>query len=253
MRVTPRASTPLRPAIVAAALLAVLGLEGRAVAETADAVEGRLTLSVSYGFLARFYQADAASGANPYWGHGVFMRVGGERCGSICYGLNVSGHAGVDPSATGSVGVGPHIGLRWDGPSWSGPYFFRTGVSYQWLYAPEPSFANGTISLGDGRGAHGVNVWLSLGLELLANRLVTPIIAITGEYTAVVSTDPVEHLLSAQGVVGLTFGRRMVFGRGEETEAEEEEAPRAAEPEDIQLEEEDEERLREAEDELRGQ
>jgi hypothetical protein len=253
MRVTSRAPMHVHPAIAAAVLLAALGLEGRAAAETADAVEGRLTLLVSYGFLARFYQADAASGANPYWGHGVFMRVGGERCSSICYGLNVSGQAAVDPSGTGFVGVGPHIGLRWDGPSWAGPYYFRTGVSYMWLYAPEPTFSNGTISLGDGRSAHGVNVWLSLGLELLGNRVVTPIIALVGEYTAVVSTDPIEHLLSAQGVVGLTFGRRMVFNRGGETGAEVEQAPQAAEPDDIQLEDEDEERLREAEDELRGQ
>jgi hypothetical protein len=130
---------------------------------------------------------------------------------------------------------------------------FRTGASYVWLHSPEPSFENGGIVMGDAQSAHGVNIWLLLGLELLGgNRIVTPIIALAGEYTAVVSTDPIEHHLSAQGLVGLVLGRRMVFDRrGDEDEVEAEATPEAAEPEDIQLEEEDEERLREAEEDLR--
>ena len=236
-----------------AAMLTLFGASGLARAEMIDVVEGRLSLTASYGFLASFYQDDEASGANPVWGHGVFMRFGGERCGVVCVGLDVLGSVGVSPSSTGSVGVGPHIGLRWEGPDWAGSYFFRFGAAYYWLYAAEPTFEDGQIDLGEGRSAHGVGAWLTIGLEILrGDRLFNPIVGISGRYVAVVSTDPIEHNLSAQGLIGFTIGRRMVFGEQAELEV-----PGEAESNDrtvddrFELDEDEERQLEEAEEELR--
>lgn len=246
----------LGAACAAAALVLVLG-HGGAWAEDADIVEGRLTLTASYGFLASFYQDDRASGANPVWGHGVFLRFGGERCGAVCLGLSVQGSIGVDPSSSGSVGVGPHVGFRWEGPEWAGAYFFRVGASYFWLFAPEPVFDAGQIDYGEGQSAHGVGAWLTLGLEIFSgDRLFNPIVGIAGRYAAVVSTDPIEHNVSAQGFIGFNIGRRMIFGNADELEVgEERDDDRTVDDEDegdrFELDEDDERRLREAEEELR--
>jgi hypothetical protein len=245
-----------RVAAIAAVLVVLLVGSGRAWAEDVDVVEGRLTLTASYGFLAAFYQDDQASGANPKWGHGVFLRFGGERCGAVCLGLSLQGSVGVDPSSSGSVGVGPHIGLRWEGPTWAGPYFFRFGVSYYWLFTPEPVFDEGQIEYGDGRAAHGVGGWLTLGLEILrGQRLFNPIFGIAGRYVAVVSTDPIEHNLSAQGILGFTIGRRMTFGESDELDVDpDRDDDRTVDDDDddrFELDEEEERRLREAEEELR--
>jgi hypothetical protein len=235
----------------------------RAEAQGVDVHDSRLTLSASYGFLATFYSDDEASGANPNWGHGISLRLGGERCGRLCYGLSLLGSINVSPEASGSVGVGPHIGFRWGGPSWAGAYNFRLGAAYFWTHNPEPSFPNGEIQLGDGRGLHGVGAWLALGIELVRQpRLFTPIIGISGRYVASFSEDPVEHALAAQVYVGFALGRRLVFGEGEELDPQDPDAASdggevsADEDEDdasrFELDEEDERRLREAEEELRN-
>lgn len=229
---------------------------GQARAENIDVHESHLTLSAAYGFLTTFYQDDDASSSNPDWGHGVSLRLGGERCGVICYGLSVLGSVNVSPSASGSVGVGPHIGFRWGGPSWAGAYNFRFGAAYFWSYLREPDFSSGSLQLEDGRGLHGIGAWLAVGLELVRRpRLVTPIIGISGRYVASFSEQPVEHALAAQVYVGLSIGRRLVFGEGEELDVEgttdgSEILEDEDEDERFELDEEDEQRLREAEEEL---
>lgn len=188
-------------------------------ARAQDIVQGQLALSASYGFLATFYQTNEANGLNPHWGHGVFLRLGGERCGRVCVGLSAVGSVGVSPSSTGSVGGGPHIGFHWAGPDWAGAYHFRLGAAYYHLWTAQPSFDNGEIELGDSDGHHGVGAWFALGLELFRRPdLFNFMIGLKGRYAAVVSADPVEHQLSAQAFIGITFGRRLVFGEGEELE-----------------------------------
>ena len=246
-----RTRRPLMALALATASLCVGRLAGAEELERPDVVEGRLTLSASYGFDAIFFRDDNASGLNPFWGHGVFLRVGGERCGRVCLGLSGLGLIGVSPESSGSVGVGPHLGIRWGGPSWAGAYNFRFGVAYYWHHTPQPSFDNGIIELGEGRGAHGVGAWLAFGLELLRRPgLLTPIIGIRARYAAAVSGDPVEHHLSAQVYLGVAIGRRLIFGEGPELELDDHEGP-PIDDEPIELDEEEERILREAEDALR--
>ncbi len=239
------------------ALLAVTALASQARAQDVDIVEGRLSLTASYGFLAQFFQHSDVS-SEPVWGHGVFLRLGGERCAAVCLGISVLGSIMVSPGDTGSIGVGPHIGTSWEGPSWGGPYSFRFGAAYHWLRAsyPDPNDLEfGQIDLIGTQSAHGVGAWLAIDLELLPRtRFLAPVIGIRGSYVAVVTTDPVIHQLTGQVVFGLTLGRRLVFG-DEELErpsgADEEEREEEEEVPDEVEEDEDERRLQDAEDELR--
>ncbi|MBU1228324.1 MAG: hypothetical protein KJ698_14060, partial [Actinobacteria bacterium] len=183
----------------------------------------------------------------PAWGHGVYLQLTGERCTSVCLGLDVLGSVMVDPAKTGSVGVGPHIGINWTGPSWGGPYTFRFGAAYHWLQASLVEVNNGTVSLVGTQSAHGVGAWLSIDLELLPRaRFIAPVIGIRGAYVAVLSTDPIIHHLTGQVVFGFTLGRRLVFGEDGEDDAE---GPEDEEEElDLPADEDDNRRLREMED-----
>ena len=246
-------------------LLAIVATPTKAHAEEIEIHDGRLSIEAAYGFDTTFYQTDQADGANPYWGHGVFLRVGGERCGVVCLGVSVLGSVNIRPTSAGSVGPGLHIGARWGGPSWAGAYNFRFGVNYQWTYSPEPEFddVNLSIDLGDGRGGHGMGIWLALGVEFIRNvRLLTPTFGIKAQYTNSLTVEPREHHLSAQLYFGLTFGRRLVFGEGELIELETQDGDDAAgdtdviednedEDEQFELDAEEERRLEELEDELR--
>ena len=248
-----------------AALVASLVLLGGATAraEPSDAVEGRLTISAAYGFDAVYYQDQRASTANPAWGHGFFFRLGGERCGVLCVGLSVLGAVGVSPEGSGAIGVGPHIAYRFGGPDWAGPYNFRVGAAYYYSFTSIASVSDqGELVFGDVRGSSGVGLWFSIGLELRRRPAFwTPIIGIRGRYVAVIppsSADPEsyddtpEHHLSAEVFLGVSFGRRLVFGQGEELDVEQPEVePEGRREGAMELDEEEERILREAEDELR--
>jgi hypothetical protein len=214
-------STRARAFIVA---VTVASCAAPARAESDDFHEGRLSLNASYGFIAQFFQHDDVSSSDPEWGHGVYLQLTGERCTSVCLGLDVLGSVMIDPTETGSVGVGPHIGLSWTGPSWGGPYSFRFGAAYHWLRASLIEVNDGSVSLVGTQSAHGVGAWLSIDLELLPrSRLIVPVIGIRGAYVAVVSTEPVIHQLTGQVLLGFALGRRLDFGPEDESSEEDEE------------------------------
>lgn len=243
-----RASILGRTTLVAAVVLAAVAVTRPALAEDVDVVEGRLTLSVSYGFLAQFFQHQDVSASDPEWGHGVFMRLGGERCGAVCLGISILGSVMIDPAKTGSLGVGPHIATSWEGPSWGGPYSLRFGIDYTWLRTSDPSIdEGGNVTLGDAESAHGLGGWLSIDLELLPRtRAVVPLIGIRGLYVAVLSTDPINHHVTGQVVFGLSVGRRLVFGE------EEEEGPLEDEDEELDVpDEDDDDRMDDLEEDAR--
>ncbi len=250
---THSAAVPAAALSVALALGASALVAAPSTARAQAAVEGRATLQASYGLLVHFYQHEAANPYDPRFGHGVSLRLGGERCDVLCLGISALSTIPVDPAGTASVGVGPHIGYDRPGPGWGGPVTFRLGLVYEWHHIERALFDDdGQVTYAPAAGEHGVGAWIELTLELLRRPSgASPVIGLAAGYTAVVTADPLDHLLSVRATLGLAVARRLVFQEDEEGEGAEEGDLPVPEDEDEGLSPEEEQRLRDAEDSLR--
>jgi len=239
-------TTQLRRTATALVTLSLILLSSRLA--SAEVISGRATLSGAYGALIAFYQDDDAPTLEPDFGHGVFLRGGGERCGRICIGASVLGSIAVDPSGEGWLGVGPHLAID-RALETMGPLTGRFGLAYHYLRAYDRTYdTDGSFERSEeAEGAHGFGLWMELSVQLL-RRPVSPTIGLLGGYVAALTSDPPAHRFTVQAVLGFAFGNRVVFGQVDE--ADEDGSDDDAE-DDGELDDVEERRLRDAEDVLR--
>jgi hypothetical protein len=181
----------------------------------------------------------------------------------VCLGLSALGSVPLSPSGTGSIGAGPHLAYDTSGPRWAGPLTVRIGASYAWLYEEEAVFDGAHVGYRAPSSEHGVGGWLELTLQLRRRTAtVAPVLGLNVGYTAVLTTDPVAHVLGGRVTLGLAVSRRLVFGdSADDEEPGDEDAERARDDDedddeddedDEDEDEEDDRRLREGADTLTG-